>query len=79
MKAKALLVDIDLRVRVVVPEDADEDMILNAAAARAREAFKHEGDSYFYENVGEIKPDEEVPYNPETDEVIVFAYYHKKK
>lgn len=73
---KALLVDIDLRVRVIVPDNADEDMVMNAAVARAKEVWNIEGDSFFYENVGEIKPDITIPYNPKEDKV--FAYYHNQ-
>ena len=58
---KALLVNIDLMVRVVVPDDATEEQINDATIERAR--FVIDNDPYVIsEGIVEVKPDTEIPY-----------------
>ena len=68
---KALLADIDLRVRVVVDVNATQDEIVKAivdkAIALATEWNQQANRSWFGENIGEIQDDEVVPYDPETE------------
>ena len=67
---KALLADIDLRLRVVVDVNATEDDIIKAIVdkAIATAADWKQNRSWFGENIGEIQPDEELPYDPETED-----------
>jgi hypothetical protein len=66
---KALLVNIDLMVRIVVPDNATEDQII---AAAVNKALLNAGDrdtqrSWFGEGVSEWRDDEEMPFDPETE------------
>lgn len=49
--------------RVIVPDDATDNDIILAAADQFHEKLLHE----YYENIEEIKPDTERPYDPEYD------------
>jgi hypothetical protein len=59
---KAKLVYIDLLVRVIVPDNATDDEIMNAASDKA---LQESNWTWFNENVTEIKDDVECPYDPE--------------
>ena len=68
---KALLVNIDLQVRVVIDEHIDpnmdpefDEMVKKAVDKR----LKEEGVSFIGENIQDFNPDEENPYNPEFDD-----------
>lgn len=63
---KALLVNIDLMVRVVVPDDATEEQIIDAAANKALDEILADRNT-LTENVAEWKDDTSVPYDPQTD------------
>lgn len=68
---KALLVNLDLMVRVIVPDDATPEDIADAAAnkavAYASDKMYGNGKSWVAEGVGDINDDVESPYNPDTD------------
>lgn len=57
---KALLVNIDLMVRVIVPNDADEKAIINAAVDKARLQSSDRG--WLGEGITEWNDDEEMPF-----------------
>ena len=68
---KALLADIDLRVRVVVDVNATEDEIIKAIVDKVlletQDWRQGANRSFIGENIGEIQDDEVVPYDPETE------------
>jgi hypothetical protein len=63
MTKTAKLVTAYLKTRVVVEDNATEDDIIWAAKQNFREILEND----IGENIEEIEDDEEVPYNPETD------------
>lgn len=65
MKKKAYIVGISPSVRVVVPENATEEQIIDIAIEKMRK----DPDEYLHAtHCNEVKEDTECPYNPETDE-----------
>lgn len=70
MAKKAMLVNIDLLVRVIVDDFVDPDVdpefdevVTNAVRARLAE----EGISFIGEGINDYRDDEETPYDPEFD------------
>ena len=58
---KALLVNVDLMFRVIVPDDATEQQIMEATIQRATFVINH--DPYVIsEGIVSEKPDEEIPF-----------------
>jgi len=57
---KALLVPIDLIVRVCVPDNATDEQIISAAVDKAQELSTDR--SWFGEGCGEIYEDNEMPF-----------------
>jgi hypothetical protein len=74
---KALLVDIDLLVRVIVPDDATDEQIreiaTNKAVNYAADTSYGNNRAWIGEGVSEIKPDTEQPYDPATDDASYIA------
>lgn len=68
---KALLVNVDLMFRVLVPDDADENAIIAATVAKAVAAINRDPNEIIGEGVAEWKDDTTCPYNPDTDEPTV--------
>lgn len=69
---QAYLVDISLRTRVVVdlgdnPNFDDEDS-LHVIRKLALPKLQYTLTNDFYDNLEEVYPDEEVPYDPELDD-----------
>lgn len=65
MKKKAYIVGINPLVRVVVPENATEEEVIDAAIEKMRK----NPDEYIHAtHCNEVREDTECPYNPETDE-----------
>jgi len=65
---KALLIPIDLMVRVCVPDDATEEQIISAAVDKAQELSSDR--SWFGEGCGEFENDEEMPYGSSPNDRI---------
>jgi hypothetical protein len=68
---KAVLVDIDLKVRVIIGESIDPNMDeeFDEALLRAvKHRIKEEGRSFLTEGIQDFQDDIENPYNPEFDE-----------
>ena len=70
MAKKAMLVNIDLLVRVIVDDFVDPDVdpefdetVTNAVKARLAD----EGVSFISEGINDYRDDEETPYDPEFD------------
>ena len=66
MAKVAQLVYIDLVVRVIVNDDDAEEYIIAAAFPKVQNMLNN---YELFENVSEIKLDEQCPYNAETDNV----------
>ena len=66
---KALLANIDLMVRVVVPDDATEEQIISAIVDRCQELSSDR--SWFGEGVSEINDDEVMPYGSSLNDGII--------
>lgn len=65
MKKNAYIVGISPSVRVVVPENATEEQIIDIAIEKMRK----DPDEYLHAtHCDEVREDTECPYNPETDE-----------
>ena len=65
MEMKAYIVGISPLVRVVVPENATEEEVIDAAIEKMRK----DPDEYIHAtHCDEVREDTECPYNPETDE-----------
>lgn len=65
---KALLANIDLMVRVLVPDDATEEQIIAAIVDKCQEQSSDR--SWFGEGTGEIKDDEVMPYGSSPYDII---------
>lgn len=63
--AQALLVNIDLIVRIVVPDDATEEQIMAEAANIAQKLSQDIG--WLEEGVSEHRPDDVEPFDPESE------------
>jgi hypothetical protein len=70
MAKKAMLVNIDLLVRVIIDDFVDPDVdpefdetVTNAVKARLAD----EGVSFIGEGINDYRDDEETPYDPEFD------------
>ena len=65
---KALLVNIDLMVRVIVPDNATDEQIISMAVDKAMTNICFDGRSWLGEGITDWSEDEECPYNPEKKE-----------
>ena len=78
---KAVLVMTSFVTRVIVSDGATEEQIINVAKQKHRNNIELD----FGSCIEEIMPDEEVPYNPETDGTPissiadVFSLFHQNK
>lgn len=60
---KAKLVYLSLMTRVVVEDDADDEIVMDVARQKFADKIQYE----YLENVEDIQDDLEVPYDEETD------------
>lgn len=65
---KALLANIDLMVRVVVPDNATEEQIIAAIVDRCQELSSDR--SWFGEGTTEIRDDETMPYGSSPNDIL---------
>jgi len=70
MKKKAMLVNIDLLVRVIIDDSVDPDVdpeFDEAVTNAVRERLADEGISFIGEGINDYRDDEQDPYDPEYD------------
>lgn len=70
MAKKAVLVDIDLTIRVIVDEEMDLDIdpeFDETVTNMIRQRLAEEGISFIAEGINDYRDDNECPYDPEYD------------
>lgn len=70
---KALLVDVNLKLRVIVNEDVDPNMdeeFEEAVLLNVKHRIKEEGRSFIAQGIDDFNDDIENPYNKEFDEKV---------
>ena len=71
MTRKALLVNVNLQVRVIIDEnkvDPETEALDEIVADKVRDRLKEEGTSFIGENIEDYNDDVENPFNPDFDE-----------
>ena len=72
---KALLVNVDLMFRVIVPDDATAEQIIAAAVAKGLAEVNRDPSEVIGENVAEWKDDTVIPYGEmDSDAGVIIGY-----
>jgi hypothetical protein len=72
---KAFLVDVSFTTRVVVPDLAAEEFIIKAAQQNMKSRLQADMHGEIENNISEIQPDLEMPFEKERDKPGLFGVY----